>query len=467
MAFLASKYTNISDESWLGHVQKVVFATSLACVPLWREDAGAALRADLIRDLDHFQWFGFDLDYTLIEYSLPASDTAAYTAALKPLSNALSIEIPNTELHPIDFGLTTRGLVLDGLTCNVLQIDCHHRICRAYLGSRHLDWKEIRLAYSTGTIDLEEIMEIKGVASERMKPRYTTMHVNSGRFVVPLLTLAVDTVLHLGTSPVDFQGVFKAVIDSCNIALSGKGQISFENVLLGNVKQFCKKQGSVGKMLEVLRSHQKKTFLVTNSDVKHTKALMSYAYGSRWMDLFDVIICKAGKNKGFFENQKLLFEAFDVTTEKPLRDCNSIQPNHKLYCGGNAFKLAEYLVSNQAGKKQVVLPAADTSPAVQHPILYFGDHYIDDIKSCSRIGWKAAWICPELFDEYPGEGNFHPPPSIVGNKFLPFLRCSQSPIVSLLPSNAFAEATQSAYMCIPSLDWLSCNLDKDLKVQKC
>ena len=96
---------------------------------------------------------------------------------------------------------------------------------------------------------------------------------------------------------------------------------------------------------------------------------MSVAYGSKWKNYFDLIACSA-KKKSFFslENQTPL-------TAIPL---GGEDIGKTIYCGGSFRTLQGHL---------------------EAPVLYFGDHFYEDIIASNERGWSPVAVA-EMFKDH-------------------------------------------------------------------
>ncbi|MCA9518535.1 MAG: HAD family hydrolase, partial [Myxococcales bacterium] len=127
----------------------------------------------------------------------------------------------------------------------------------------------------------------------------------------------------------------------------------------------------------------KKLMLITNSEWHYTHAMMSYAFdpflpeGTRWRDLFDIVIVQARKPAFFVDVSTPLFEV--INDEGHLRPVVGPPRAGGTYLGGHA-RLVE-----------TALGLADLD------VLYVGDHIFSDVNvSKSSVRWRTALILREL-----------------------------------------------------------------------
>jgi 5'-nucleotidase len=159
-------------------------------------------------------------------------------------------------------------------------------------------------------------------------------------------------------------------------------------------------------MLQRYRESGVKVFLLTNSLWEYTSTAMNYLYHEKlvddetqkkneWLDLFDVVIVGSCKPAYMLDRYLNLFRVnpsdgslhnTDGTYEIDalgVDGASKFLANGKTFQGGNWLHL-QAMLEISAGEE----------------ILYVGDHlYSDVLRSKRTLGWRSAFIIPELDDE--------------------------------------------------------------------
>ena len=134
--------------------------------------------------------------------------------------------------------------------------------------------------------------------------------------------------------------------------------------------------------LQEARSAGVKLFLMTNSNHHYTGALMNFAFGTAWRELFDLVIYRARKPHFF------LFDApfqsiVDASLPGEVDGLKTVPSDEKLqlgkeYYGGNLKKLTTDLLGSA-------------------PVVYAGDELFGDVVAPTvYAGWKTIAILEEL-----------------------------------------------------------------------
>jgi 5'-nucleotidase len=127
--------------------------------------------------------------------------------------------------------------------------------------------------------------------------------------------------------------------------------------------------------LQRIRAAGKKLFLVTNSELEYSHAVLSYVIGeggADWKELFDLVVVEAGKPAYFTESREPV----------PTDTSDAHGRTGFLYRRGDASFVEEFLKANG------------------DQVLYIGDHtYGDILRSKKTFGWRTAMIVQELEEE--------------------------------------------------------------------
>jgi 5'-nucleotidase len=159
-------------------------------------------------------------------------------------------------------------------------------------------------------------------------------------------------------------------------------------------------------MIHRYRKSGVKLFLLTNSLWEYTSTAMNYLYHGKlvdmeqqrqneWLDVFDLVIVGSCKPAYMIDRYLNLFRINprdgSLLNTDGVYEINALGPNGaakfldkgKTFQGGNWLHL-QAMLEIEAGEE----------------ILYVGDHlYSDVLRSKRTLGWRSAFIMPELEDE--------------------------------------------------------------------
>jgi 5'-nucleotidase len=305
---------------------------------------------------------GFDMDHTVAVYNTDNFNHLSFKMAIEALirDKGYPESIASITWEP---EAAIRGLVVDKKQGNLLKIDAYNHVTRARHGRRFLDKEDRRRRYPRGGIRL---------GSKRYRVFDTLFDLPEGSLYAGLVDLMESTP---GVLDVEFQTLYddiRAAVDTLHADGSLKARITAD---LGSY--FLKDTN----LVPTLRKYQeagKKLFLLTNSEVDYTAAVMDHLVGGptgSWEELFDLVVC--------FSRKPGFFLARGDGEPVPV-DANPKMPNRKGHCfvGGDSFFLEKILGSSG------------------DEILYFGDHtYGDILRSKKSVAWRTAMIVPEVEEE--------------------------------------------------------------------
>jgi len=309
------------------------------------------LRMDQIRAL------GFDMDHTLALYNRDTFEPLTFHMAVDNLTAELGYPeaIRSIEYDP-DF--TIRGLIVDKRYGNLLKMDFHSYIARAYHGLTPLTREKRKRWYRATKVNMR---------SSRYVSFDTFFSMPEGSLFAALVQLK-DTGGKQGPlKDIPISRMYDDVRESVDkIHRDG----SLKRVIMGDLSRYFIQDDTLQATLERFRAGGKKLFLVTNSERGYTEAVLSHLLGRNgksWHSLFDLIIVESMKPRFFMEKR----EAEEIPGGDGL-----------VFAGGNASFTEEKL------------------GARGEEVLYFGDHtYGDILRSKKTVGWRTAMIVYELESE--------------------------------------------------------------------
>ena len=318
-------------------------------------------------NLRKIKYIGLDMDHTLVQYNTKEFEMLSHNCMKEKLVARGYPEIIK-EL-PFDFDQAIRGLVVDASRGNLLKLSRHGAIRASRHGTKRMDFQTQRKVYTGTYVDLND-------------PNFSAVDT---AFSISVAILYMQLVDYKEANPDLHFPEFKAMYDDVVDVLDESHRDgSIKNVVAQNLEKFIIKNEKLVQGLERFIKHDKKIFIVTNSDFHYTKLLLDHAVDpflkdhKSWMDLFFVVITLAQKPRFFFDNLRFL----------------KIDPKD-----GSMTNMEEKLVDGiyQGGCADIF--EADFGVAGDD-ILYVGDHIYGDIvrlkKDCK---WRTALVLEELGDE--------------------------------------------------------------------
>ena len=305
---------------------------------------------------------GFDLDHTLAHYDpLPVEELAFKTTQQKLVEHrGYPKAIARIKYDP---EFVIRGLVIDKKAGNILKMNYHSYVTRAFHGRRELG-KAILKLYRSDRISLSD-------------PRYVSVDTLFHLPEVYLFLSIIDFLEESGQKDLDFEKIYQDVREMIDQAHADG---SLKDVIMAKPGRFIKRDPQLPVLLDHFRSWGKKIFLLTNSEYFYADVLLSHLLHTRrgdnfrhWSDYFDVVICEARKPR--------FFEPRNAKDTEPWQRIPELE-HPAAYHGGRASDL-EAAVGYSSDK-----------------VIYFGDHTYGDILIAKKnCGWRTAMIVEELEDE--------------------------------------------------------------------
>lgn len=337
--------------------------------------------------LENIKFFGFDMDYTLAVYKSPAYEALGFELIVdKLIEQGYPAELRKFEYDPT---FPIRGLLFDRVKGNLLKIDTYGNILTCIHG---LDF-------------------IRGDALRELYPN-KFVHVDKNRFAIfntlfnlPEIYLLACIVHLFDKKMPEFKCQKEGVVNG-DVYLSYKSMCqdvryctdwihaygSLKEKTLANREKYIAKDPRIPRLLYRMRKAGRKTFLLTNSDYKYTKEVMTYLCDCSegpedgvpppaWKDLFDLILVDSRKPL-FFGEGTALRQVDEETGQLRIGRYTGKHERGLIYSGGNSEVFTDLLGAE--GKD----------------ILFVGDHIFGDIlKSKKQQGWRTYLVVPELAQE--------------------------------------------------------------------
>jgi HAD superfamily 5'-nucleotidase-like hydrolase len=306
---------------------------------------------------------GFDMDHTLAQYKpLPFEELAFRKASRKLVERGYSRAVMGMT-HDHDF--VVRGLIVDKRRGNILKMDRHHYVVRAFHGTRKIPAEMRKTLYANRRI------RISGQAYSAIDTLFSLPEIT-------LYAQMVDLVDRQRGKP-NYRQIYDDVRGAVDEAHADG---SIKRAMARDPLRHLQVDPALPETLDRMRTHGIKLFLLTNSEASYTALVMNrllsgtiQAY-AHWTDFFDVIVVRAAK-PGFFAGREPLspLDARALGIQKRSRP-------RFTFTGGAVRALEQEL---QVGGDE---------------ILYFGDHTYGDILKSKRVcGWRTAMIIQALEPE--------------------------------------------------------------------
>jgi len=333
--------------------------------------------------LEKIKFFGFDMDYTLAVYKSPQYESLAFRLIVDRL---VSIGYPEgLRDFEYDPSFVVRGLWFDTKFGNLLKVDTYGNVLVAVHGFKFLKQSEIYGLYPNKFIQLDE----------------SRIYVINTLFNLPG-TYLLACLIHFFTSSADYSteptGVkcgdlymsFKSIFQDCYEAMDWIHYTGdLKKITVENLDQYVHKDEQLPVMLERIRQHGAKVFLLTNSEYHYTDKIMAYLLDKPcsqsgdegWSAYFDYVVVDA-KKPIFFAEGTILRQIDRTTGAQRIGNyMGPLQRGH-IYSGGSCDVFSELIGAK--GKD----------------VLYVGDHIFGDIlKSKKTRGWRTFLCIPELVNE--------------------------------------------------------------------
>jgi len=338
---------------------------------------------------------GFDMDYTLAQYHQPLFDKLAFDGAKEKL--VYNFGYPKQLLDvEYDHNFWIRGLIIDTQRGNFLKMDRHKYVRVASHGFSPISSRARKILYS------RDFNKVPSFTEKHFVNMDTLFHFVDASLFATLIEMK-DNGEYDFLDMKTYAEIYKELrecVDLCH-----RDGVIKDEVARNPEKYIILDEGFV-PMLEQLQKDGVKTFLLTNSYWEYTKVAMNYLYHrvnadtevknkNEWTDLFDLIIVGSCKPAFLVDPNLNLFRVnpdngsllnTDGLYEIEALGHNGAQKfldDGKIFQGGNWEHLTAML-EIEAGEE----------------ILYVGDHlYSDVLRSKRTLGWRSAFIIPELPEE--------------------------------------------------------------------
>lgn len=324
---------------------------------------------------------GFDMDFTLAQYN-DEFNLIAFEGAKRNLVNNFGYpeEVMDIQYNENDF---RRGLIIDKNKGNILKVDRHRYVRKAYHGVTLMPREDRKNIYLSS---VQTFTEKNFVNIDTM-----FLIVDAALFahIVDMKDRNPDK--YNNKSYAQIYADIRAAVDVCHI----DGVI--KDTVQNDPSKYIIYDPDTVPMLQRLKNAGKKVFLLTNSMYEYTDKVMDYlVHGGgehqdmHWQDLFDVSIVGAKKPAFLLDSYMSLFHVdrdgkLRNIEDKDSLNLESMQASGTPLCfqGGCWLDLHRMMDVGRGDN-----------------ILYVGDHmYSDILRSKRSLGWRTCLVIPELEEE--------------------------------------------------------------------
>ncbi|MDX9731776.1 MAG: HAD-IG family 5'-nucleotidase, partial [Bdellovibrionales bacterium] len=332
-------------------------------------EASTKLFVNRTLNMRKIKFIGLDMDHTLVRYHSHAFEELSHQTMCKKLVEQK--HYPQSVLTlKFDMNLAVRGLVIDKKKGNLLKVSRHGAIRASYHGTKPIEFPQQQKLYKSTYIDLSDAHAYTAID--------TAFSLSVATLFAQLVEIKDGTD---GTSMPDYETMSLDVIEMLDLSHRDG---SLKNEVARNLEKYIIKDESVVRGLERYKKHDKKFFIVTNSDFAYSKLLLDYAINpflkdhKDWTEVFEYVVTLAQKPRFFWDN--LRFLQVDPKTGVMTNYDEALKPG--IYQGGGAAKFA----------KDLGVEGDD--------ILYIGDHIYGDILRLKKdCNWRTALVVEELDSE--------------------------------------------------------------------
>lgn len=323
------------------------------------------------RDINfqHVDAIGFDMDYTLAIYNQDEMDRLSVELTIERMIEHRGYPEELRDLKP-DPAFAIRGLVVDKVRGNILKLDSHRHVGKAYHGFRALTE--------------EELEEYKKEAIRFASDRYALVDT---LYALPEAYLYAAITDYMERERPDAEHDWHKLYDDIRFSIDlAHRDDSFKSGILEDIDRYVERSPHLALTLHRFRSAGKKLFLLTNSYPEYTEYLMNHLLGDAlpeyesWRQYFDVII--AGAHKPDFFKEGRPFYRVDDETFEPGEEIKDGFERGVLYQHGN---LKDFVAMSEIAPERTV---------------YVGDHiYGDILRSRKSSAWRTVMIVQEMEPE--------------------------------------------------------------------
>ena len=367
---------------------------------------------------------GFNLDHTLALYR----QTPLFLMSYNVMSKFLVEEKGYSSKHLYrsvkreDFDFLQRGLFLDFHKGNILKVGGSGVILESSHGTKKMSQENVEWEYGKER-SLPLFKEHRRDLTFMVRSPFSNrMKVVLDFFAFPaLLCFArlIDTMdeLIVNNKGIESYNVGPDILEGCERMyarerFSKKSSEFFENLKVAPHKYYRKCDSKLIEWLKKLKE-DKFVYLITGSNIDFADYTASYCLGQSWRDLFDFIVCYAGKPVFYHKG-------------KEFRKIEGIKELEKTY---GFQELCNSSVWSEGSWDKMKALIATKMGVLETNSLYVGDNLIQDVYSPNKF---ANLDTVAMIEELEAEYWSHPHRNcIASHRWGPYLKAKDSDQVTL------------------------------------
>ena len=404
-------------------------------------------------DASRYDSIGFDLDNTLALYRQSPLFLMSYNAMSKFLveEKGYSSKHLYRSVKREDFDFLQRGLFLDFHKGNILKVGGSGVILESSHGTKKMSQENVEWEYGKER-SLPLFKEHRQDLTYMVRSPFSDgMKVVLDFFAFPaLLCFArlIDTLDEqiFNKKANKSYNVGPDILEGCERMyarerFSDKSSEFFENLKVAPYKYYQKCDNRLVEWLRKLK-RDKFVYLITGSNIDFANYTANYCLGQNWRELFDFIVCFAGK-PGFYQKGK---------------DFRKIEGFKELEKTDDLQELGSSSVWSQGSWDKMKTLIATKMGVQETNSLYVGDNLIQDVYSPNKF---ANLDTVAMIEELEAEYWSHPHKNcIVSHRWGPYLKAKDTDQVTLW-GNVIKNHT---IFCAPNvLDLAQFDVDYDLE----
>lgn len=356
-----ARWSEKLDDYKNGGIFLASFARALPGVPRSRVFANSDT------SLQHVAHYGFDYDYTLVQY-LPSVPELIYDICKVHLVEHLGYPTTLLDLK-YDPNFAIRGLHIDRQTGMMCKLDQYNKL-------------QLPLFRGKEPVSNEETVAAYG--GLRVSREYVQDHMSMMKdiFALPQGCLFADVTdaLQARNTPYQPSYVFSDVAESIDRAHATG---TLHRTIVQDPEKYLKPNPRLREYLERIRTSGRNLFLLTNSPFDFVDRGMRFLVGgssAEWLDLFDIVIVQAQKPHFYLRDDRR-FRRVGPNGVLSLEPVDEFKRG-EVYTGGGLAEFNRLSGYNESN------------------VIYMGDQiYADLVEPQKATQWKTAAIIQEIDHE--------------------------------------------------------------------
>src|SRR3989338_3536841 len=317
-----------------------------------------------------YPYIGFDLDHTLVRYHIRACHELIYELLVTYLTERLHYDAGLFQTRPMALAFAVKGTIIDSIHGNVVLLDRHCRVSRAYHG-----WGKPPLSAEALAQLYPDPVPFTGTVCDRffvLSTYFITTWAQLYGILVDDMDARCERACQAPAED-DYAGLLDPLKEATGFHLRRWDEGGYFPAIAAHPEKYLRPNLLKGWIL-ALRRHSR-VFVCTNSLPEYTELLLRWSFGDDWDTVFDLVLTHAQKPE-----------------RTVLTDLRTTQIEYGRFFSGGC---AAHLIAN--------LKRLDDVPAhTPIKVLYAGDHIESDclvpLEISGHSVWKTIAIVEEMED---------------------------------------------------------------------